>query len=215
MTLTEVMTHGIPRLRSAMSDGLRGDERLVETGIEIVDVRVVAVRPEPDMEKALQTPVREALQQDADRATFERRAMAVEQERGISENELQNRIELAKQEEELVIQEGANEHKRITDAAEVSQVKATADAQNVVVRGEAKAKAVRELGAAEAAVEQSKVAAYEGANGAVLFALTAKDFAGNLPDVGTLVLSPDMITSLIARFLAQAEAAAAEPELER
>lgn len=201
MELTEVMTHGIPRLREAISQGLRGDARLVETGIEIVDVRVVAVRPEPEMEKALQTPVREELQQEADRATFERRAMAVEQERGISENELQNRIELAKREEQLVIQQGANEHKRISDVAEASRVKATAEAQNVVVRGEAKATAMRELGAAEAATEQQKVDAYREAGDAVLFALAVKDFAGNLPDVGTLVVSPDMITPLLAKFM--------------
>jgi len=215
MTLTEVMTHGIPRLRAAIGEGMRSDERLVQTGIEIVDVRVVAVRPEPEMEKALQTPVREELQQEADRATFERRAMAVEQERGISENELQNRIELAKREEQLVIQQGANERKRISDVAEASRVKASADAENVVVRGEAKATALRELGAAEAATEQSKVEAYAEAGDAVLLALAVKDFAGNLPDVGTLVLSPEMITPLLAKFLspAEAEAVESEPEL--
>ncbi len=201
MRLTEVMVQGIPRLRSAIGQGLRSDDRIEQTGIEIVDVRVVAVRPEADMERALQTPVREELQQEADRATFERRAMAVEQERGISENELQNRIELARREEQLVIQQGANEHKRISDAAAASRIKAAAEAENTEVRGRAKATALRDLGAAEADAEHNKVQAYADADDAVLFTLAAKDFAGNLPDVGTLVIAPEMITPLLAKLL--------------
>ena len=205
MRLTEVMVHGISRVRAAIADGLRSDDRIEQTGIEIVDVRVVAVRPEPEMEKALQTPVREELQQEADRATFERRAMAVEQERGISENELQNRIELARREEELVTQTGANEHKRISDVAEVSRIQAAAEAENVEVRGRAKANAMRELGVAEADAERSKVAAYAGAEDGVLMTLAVKEFAGNLPDVGTLVLAPDMIAPLLAKLIANDE----------
>ncbi|MGI9605106.1 MAG: SPFH domain-containing protein, partial [Acidimicrobiales bacterium] len=58
MRLTQVMVEGISTLRAAIATGLRSDDRLEETGIEVVDVRVVAVRPEPEMEKALQTPVR-------------------------------------------------------------------------------------------------------------------------------------------------------------
>ena len=205
MQLTEVMVHGIPRLRAAIAEGMRSDDRIEQTGIEIVDVRVVAVRPEPEMEKALQTPVREELQQEADRATFERRAMAVEQERGISENELQNRIELARREEELVTQQGANEHKRITDAAEASRVKAAADSENVEVRGRAKANTLRELGAAEADAERNRVAAYDGVGDSVLIALAAKDFVGNLPDVGTLVVAPDLLMPLMARLISNEE----------
>jgi regulator of protease activity HflC (stomatin/prohibitin superfamily) len=205
MRLTEVMVHGITRIRAAIADGLRADDRIEQTGIEIVDVRVVAVRPEPEMEKALQTPVREELQQDADRATFERRAMAVEQERGISENELQNRIELARREEELVTQTGANEHKRISDVAETSRIQAAAEAENVEVRGRAKANAMRELGVAEADAERSKVAAYAGAEDGVLMTLAVREFAGNLPDVGTLVLAPDMIAPLLAKLIGNDE----------
>lgn len=201
MSLTETMVHGIPRLRVAITDGLRTDARLEQIGIEIVDVRVVAVSPEPEMEKALRTPIREELQQAADKATFERRAMAVEQERGISENELKNQIELAKREEQLVVQQGANDQKRISDVAEASRIKASAEAENIEVRGKAKAAAMRELGAAEAHGERDKVEAYADASDAVLLALAVQDLAGSLPAVGTLVVSPEMITPLLAKFI--------------
>ena len=80
--------------------------------MSVVSARVVAIRPEPDLERALQTPTREAVQREADRATYARRAGAVEQERAIAENELQNKIELARREQQLVEQHGANARRK-------------------------------------------------------------------------------------------------------
>ncbi len=216
MSLSEVLATGITDLRQAISSGLSTDDRIAETGIEIVGTRVVAVRPEADVEKALQTPIREQLQQEADRSTYERRATAVQQERAISENELQNQIELARREEELVAQQGANEKKRIADAAAASRVKTEAEADNTLVRGTAKAAAMLELGKAEAETEQLKVEAVDGVGETVLLALAAKDLAQNVPEIGTLVIAPDMIASLLAKFATgETEsipaAAAAEP----
>src|SRR2546423_1037156 len=96
LPLTEALTAGIAPVRSAVSAALSDDPRLAETGVSVVSARVVAIRPEPDLERALQTPTREAVQREADRATYARRAGAVEQERAIAENELQNKIELAR-----------------------------------------------------------------------------------------------------------------------
>src|SRR6266545_6915 len=98
LPLTEALTAGVGAVRVAVSDALAGDARLTETGVRVVSARVVAVRPEPDLERALQTPTREGVQEDADRATYGRRARAVEQERAIAENELQNKIELSRRE---------------------------------------------------------------------------------------------------------------------
>ncbi|WP_300460872.1 SPFH domain-containing protein [uncultured Nocardioides sp.] len=74
--LNTAMAGGVGPVRISIADGLAGDARLTETGIAVVGVRVVAVRPEPEVEKALRTPTREQVQQEADRATFERRAGA-------------------------------------------------------------------------------------------------------------------------------------------
>ena len=73
-SLTQALTDGVMAVRDAVSEGLAGDDRLAETGISVVGTRVVAVRPEPEVERALQTPTREQLQQESDRATYERRA---------------------------------------------------------------------------------------------------------------------------------------------
>ena len=65
-----------------------------ELGLHLVAVRVADVSPAAEMEKALRQPTREKIQQQADEATFERRALAVEKERAIAENELNNRPRL-------------------------------------------------------------------------------------------------------------------------
>ena len=79
-TLASALVEGVVALRDRISAGLASDARLAETGLAVIGIRVVAVTPEPDVEKALKTPVREQVQQEADKATFERRAVAVERE---------------------------------------------------------------------------------------------------------------------------------------
>ena len=49
------------------------------------------------------------------------------------------------------------------------------------------------------------MAAYAGADDGVPMTLAVKEFAGNLPDVGTLVLAPDMIAPLLAKLIANDE----------
>lgn len=158
-------------------------------GLEIIDIRVVAIRPDAEMEKALQTTVREKVQQEADRATFERRALAVERERAISENELQNQIELAKREELLVVQRGANTLKQAQDHATATRI---AD--------DARAEGIRKLAEAEAAGEKARLDAYREAAPETLYALAAKELAGNLPEIGSITLTPDMIAPLLQRL---------------
>ena len=103
-----ILADGVAPIRAHIAAGLAAEPALQDLGIEVVAVRVAAVAPTSELEKALQQPTREAIQQNADEATFRRRALAVEKERAIAENELQNRIELARREEELVAREGAN-----------------------------------------------------------------------------------------------------------
>src|SRR5436305_7159742 len=95
LRLAEALVDAPALLRARIEAGLTADERLAAIGIAVVAVRVGPIRPETDLEKALGTPARELVQQEADRATFERRALAVESERAIAENELANQVALA------------------------------------------------------------------------------------------------------------------------
>ena len=189
MPLAEALATGVARTRARLVEGLAADARLAETGLQVVDVRVVAVRPEPEVEKALRTPTREQLQQEADRATYERRALAVERERAIGDNELQNAIALARREEELVAQRGTN-------ARRTAEEEAAADA----VRAEAQAARERRLGDARAQAQAAQVEALAGTPVELLLALAARELAGNLPQIGSLVLTPDLLAPALARL---------------
>lgn len=198
--LTTAMAGGVGPVRSVIADGLASDARLAETGIAVVGVRVVAVRPEPEVEKALRTPTREQVQQDADKATFERRAVAVERERAIGENELQTQIELARREEQLVAQRGANARREAEENAAAGAVATEAEARRTVALAEARAEGTRLAGAAQGDAEAARVAAYSDVSEAVLLALAVKELAANLPKIETLVLSPDLVTKALAQL---------------
>jgi regulator of protease activity HflC (stomatin/prohibitin superfamily) len=189
--LVDLLAKGLPTVRQAMVDGLVQDQRLAETSIVVIGVRVVSIRPVADLEKALETPLREQVQQDADKATYERRATAVERERTIAENELQSRIELAKREELLVAQEGANAQKRALEAAAVKRIET-----------EASAESTRTIGAARADAEAARLASYADADTSLLLALAAQNAADHLPSIGTLNLTPDVITQALSRLAA-------------
>ena len=198
--LTAALVDGISAVRDRMTDGLVADDRLAETGIAVIGVRVVAIRPEPDVERALQTPAREQVQQDADKATFERRALAVERERAIGENELQTKIELARREEELVARNGANERLRTQETWAADAIATEAQARRDVQLAEARAEATRLVGTAEADADAARLAAYRDLSDATMLGLALKELAANLPNIEHLVLTPDLLAPLLARL---------------
>lgn len=198
--LTDALRTGVTSIRAAIAAGLTGDRRLAETGIEVIGVRVVAIRPEPEVEKALRTPIREQVQQDADRATYERRALAVERERAIGENELQNQIELARREEQLVGQRGTNQRRTAEEAAAADRIAAEAEAHRSQRLAQAQAEGTRLVGAAEGEAEAARIAAYRDASDAVLLGLAVKELAANLPHIESLVLTPDLLAPVLAKL---------------
>ena len=187
LRLAEALVEAPALLRERIESGLTSDERLASIGLAVVGVRVGAIRPETDLEKALGTPTRELVQQEADRSTFERRALAVESERAIAENELHNQIELAKREQELIAQRGHNEQRRVEDAAAASRVEA-----------EAQADRVRVIGKAEGEAEEARLAAYADLQPPILLGLALKELAANLPEIERLTLAPDVLGEALA-----------------
>ncbi|MEV7280395.1 SPFH domain-containing protein [Streptomyces sp. NPDC093111] len=198
--LAEALVDGVAAVRDRMAAGLAAEPRLPDTGIEVVAVRVVALRPEPEVERALRTPAREQIQQEADRATYERRAVAVERERAIAENELASKIELARQEERLVDQRGINARREAEESAAADAVRAEAEATRTVRLARAEAEAAREVGAARAEAQTAWLRAHADVPAATLHALAATRAAEQLPRIEHLTLSPDVLTGLLARL---------------
>jgi len=205
MPLGQAVTAAVTSVRERITAALSTDARLAEIGVQIVAVRVVAIRPEPELERALQTPTREAVQTDADRATYERRALAVERERAIAENELQNKIELARREEQLVAQEGANARRQAEESAAADRVRAESEASREQTLAAARAEARRLVGTAEADAERARLDASASVPLATLYALAAREFAAQLPEIGQLTVTPDLVTGVLNRLAVAAD----------
>jgi hypothetical protein len=201
-TLAQLMADGVERLRDAIGVGLDLDEGLREMGLSIVSVRVSSVAPEATVEKALQTPTREAIQQQADEAVFARRALAVEKERAIAENELQNRIELARRQTLLVEQEGLNERRRVEEAAAAARIEAEASAERTRITAAASAESLHAVEGERVALEKDRISAYGALSPAALVALAAREFAARIERIEHLNVSPDMLSPFIADLAA-------------
>ncbi len=199
--LAELLERGVEALTDRVREAFGAASGLVELGLTVVNVAVPAIRPSPDVEKALQTPAREAIQQEADKATFERRALAVDRERAISENELNNRIALAHKEERLIEQQGANERRKVTEAAEASRIRASSDAERMRLERETEAGGIRVVEEARVEAERHRIDIYRDLPAEVLTGLALRDLATHLPAIDTLNISPDALSTALSRWL--------------
>jgi regulator of protease activity HflC (stomatin/prohibitin superfamily) len=206
LDLRAILADGVAPIRDRIAAGLADEPALAELGLEVVAVRVAAVAPSAEMEKALQQPSREAIQQQADQATFQRRAIAVDSERAISENELANRIELARREEELVARTGANERRRAEEDAAAAKVAAEAEDERERLAARRKADAIDLVEQARLRAERERAEINAAVPPQVLLALALQELAGQLPKVDHLTITPDLLAPALSRLAQTAEA---------
>ncbi|WP_264048828.1 SPFH domain-containing protein [Methylobacterium flocculans] len=184
-------------LRIILDDILRAAPALAEIGVAVVSVRLDHLAPSSELERALQTPTFEGLQQKADAATFARRALAVEKERAIAENELETRTELARRETLLIAQEAENARGRAAGLAEAQGLEAAADAERI-----------RLVEGARAEAEQRRAGIYRDLPPAVLLGLAARELAGKLDTIEHVNITPDLLASVLGEFRRTAPLAA-------
>jgi regulator of protease activity HflC (stomatin/prohibitin superfamily) len=201
-SLRELVANGVGRLREQIGAGLAADESLTAMGLAIASVRVSAVQPSAEVEKALAAPIRERIAADADEAAFARRAAAVDKERAIAENELANRIELARREVTLVEQEGVNERKKAAEVAAASRITAEGNARTRRIGAEAEATAIKLVERERNASESDRIAVYRDLAPAVLMGLAAREFAGKIETIEHLNLTPDLLGTVLTDLLA-------------
>jgi regulator of protease activity HflC (stomatin/prohibitin superfamily) len=202
--LRAILADGVAPIRDRIAAGLAAEQALAELGLEIVAVRVAAVTPSADVEKALRQPTREAIQQQADEATFHRRALAVESERAIADNELKNQIELARRQEELVAQDGVNDRKRAEEQAAAALIAARATDERDRLTATRQANAIDEVEGARLRIETERAQINAAMPPNVLLALAMQELAGQIGQIEHLTITPDMLTPLLTRLTAQA-----------
>lgn len=202
--VVEAVRAGGEVIRTALAAALRADTEVSAMGLQVVDVQVTRVSPSAELEKALQAPTREAIQQKADEAGFSRRANAVEKERVIKENEISTELELAKRQELLIEQQGRNkvlsiereadaQRRQAEAAAERLAVEATAYANQVLVRARGDAEANATLDAQSLGTERERVGLYAAAPSKVALGFALQKLAGSVQGIQHLNVSPDLI----------------------
>ena len=173
-------------LRGQVQATLANDPSLAEIGVAVVSVRLTNLAPSSELERALQTPTYEALQQKADEATFARRALAVEKERAIAENELATKTELARRESLLIAEEAQNARNRAQARAEAEGIEAGAEAERI-----------RMVEGARAEAERARVAIYRDVAPGTLLGLAAQALAGKLDTIEHVNVTPDLLATLL------------------
>ncbi len=188
-SVRDLLDAGPEPLRAYLERALAAEPALTEIGIVVVAIRLTNLSPTSELERALQTPTFEALQQKADEASFGRRALAVDKERAIAENELANRTELARREKLLIAEEAENARGRAGGLAEAGRIEAGAEAARI-----------REVEGARSEAEAARIAIYRDLPPSVLMGLAAREFAGKLDTIEHLNVSPDLLAGILAAF---------------
>jgi regulator of protease activity HflC (stomatin/prohibitin superfamily) len=203
-TLEEALREGPERIRNALVSALGSDGQIAAMGLALVGVVIDQIAPLADVEKALQTPAREAIQGKADQATFQRRADAVEKERAIKENELATELELERKQAQLIAQRGDNaldqvrqnmaaEQAKTIAEIERAQLSAEGDAKRSEVDATAHADAARTLAKARLEEEHARHIIWQGTPTNAALGLVLNRFAENISTIGTINITPELL----------------------
>jgi len=205
--------HATDAVATAVMSKLSSGNELALLGVEVLGLAIQAIRPVPEMSRALEAEAREEMLRRADQAIYDRRNSAVEQERKIKENELNTEIAVedkkrqiretkveadlaveakeqqvrkAKMEGEIAIE---NDRKQFV-AAQMENAKAEADVQAYAVEA-----ALKPLQNLDPAVLQAL--AVQNTDPRLMASLALKEIAQNAGKIGNLNLSPELFELLM------------------
>lgn len=220
-TLQELL-RGSEQLVQTVRDGLRRPEGLASLGLELVNLAVLAVKPNPETSRALEATVREQILKQADDATYVRRNAAIEQERAIKENELNTEIAVETKKRQIretqlaaeraVLekrQEIQNEDMAGRIALEDKNKALTAlRMENAQKEADAKAYSIGAVMKAVQGVDPKVLQALNVGNAdpSALIAMAFQGLAENAERIGELNITPDLLQQLSARGAATARA---------
>jgi len=182
-------------LGAELRRGLPEDDSVRMLGLEILGASVLALRPNPEMAKALEAEARERLKQEADDAVYGRRNAAVEQERRIKESELNTELAVELKRREI------RERKMAADIAVEAQRASLVERQALNDRKAADGRAyalAATLKPLQGADWRVLLAAATGSlDPRLMIASAFGDLAGSAAKIGELNISPDLLRSLL------------------
>lgn len=191
--LKALLTSG-DTLAAAVLPAVRRSESVVMLGVEVLELSILGVGAAPEMAKAFQTEAREAVLRQADEAIFARRNASVEMERTIKENELETEIAVAAKTRQV------RETSMAGDIAVESQRAQLVERRvgNERKEAEARAFALKAQVDALAGVDWRMLLAMQGGGDShMLIGAAFQDLAAKAERIGTLNISPELLTSLM------------------
>ena len=206
MALSEAISGALERVSGLLTQAFAANEQLQATGVGIVDVRLLSLRPDEGVESSLRAPLLEQLRAEADRALYERRALAVERESQISENEMQSKLDLARKRADLVDQEGHNARREAEEKAAADAIAVEAESRRIVEKAKAFETDWNTAGRARTANDAAYIQAVAEAGPEVARALALKELAGHMPSFGNITITADVLSDLVSAFTGSAKA---------
>lgn len=176
--------------------GLRRSDAVLALGVEMLGFALLAIKPTPEIARALEAEAREALQRRSDEAIYARRNAAVEQERRIKESELETEIAVQEKQREI------RETQMAADIAVEERRGALLDRRVENDRRDADARAY----ALSATLEplrgmdwRTLMAVSSGnADPKLMIALAFRELAENAGKIGELNVTPDLLRTLLS-----------------
>ncbi|MFN9508065.1 MAG: SPFH domain-containing protein [Planctomycetota bacterium] len=162
-------------ISAAVAQRMEKDPTVESFGVEVLGVFILAVKPTPEMSKALEAEFREQLLRRADEAIMARRAAAVDDERKIREKELESDTALEKGRTELIALQG----------------------ENMLREAENRGKAVEIESASKAKALSQELAALGGIDPKLLLAESMRVLGLNADKVGQLNITSEILAGLL------------------
>lgn len=200
-------------LVQAVRKGLAASGEVAQLGLEILGLNILAIKPTPETARALEAETREQLLKEADEAIYARRNSAVEQERGIKENELNTEIAVENKKRQIretqmdaerAVQEKQHQIAQADMAAKVlledkRKALVALAATNARTEADARAYAVstsmQAISSVDARVLQALASV--GMKPEQLIAVAFQELAGRADKIGELNISPDLLRELM------------------
>lgn len=209
------LLHGSDDMVRDVMTGLREPDSLPSLGLALVNLSILAVKPNPETARALEAEVREQLLKRADDAVYVRRNAAIEQERVVKENELNTEIAVEVKKREINETKIEAERAVLTKRQEIEDQKMTGRisleeknknftklrTDNARQEADAKAYAMSELMKAVANTDPRVLQALTlgQSDPGALIALAFQGLAENAGKIGELNISPELLRELTKR----------------
>lgn len=200
------------QLSDLLLKNMQDDEETLSMGLQILGLRITALKPNPETARALEAGIREKILQEADEAIYRRRNSAVEQERVIQENELNTRIAVEEKEREIQARQIKSAEEKMRAEAQMDQARKENEisleemnqkvvdmkTENARKEGDAEAYRISVFMKAYNDVDPSilETIKYSGMNPVQILADGFRELAKNDGSIGQLNVTPEILQAL-------------------